>query len=203
MRKLVSNPHQIHNTVHTHSYWLGAFTRQECDLICATYDQKNLYDGVTGLNNELDYSYRKSQITLETKNDSNLWIFDRLFDIGQKTNEEFFQYDLLGFEFFQYTVYNNAEYYNYHIDTMFNGYDVNKDTNLCRKLSVSILLNDAKEFEGGELDICIGNPDSALSNKLGKGDAIFFPSYLLHRIRPVTSGIRKSLVVWILGPKWK
>ena len=120
-----------------------------------------------------------------------------------ETNEKFFQYDLLGFEFFQYTVYNNTEYYNYHIDTIFNGFEISKDTTLCRKLSVSILLNEPNDFEGGEFDICVGDPNSPVSNKLGKGDAIFFPSYLLHRVRPITQGVRKSLVAWVLGPKWK
>ena len=35
-----------------------------------------------------------------------------------------------------------------------------------------------------------------------KGACICFPSYTYHRVTPVTSGIRKSLIVWFRGPKW-
>jgi PKHD-type hydroxylase len=203
MRRLVTNPHSIHNTVYVNSFWIKAFTDKECNRICQHYDTKELSSGTTGTGNDLDHSYRKSNVCLETHNQDNAWIFEKLFNVIEETNEKFFQYDLLGFEFFQYTVYNNTEYYNYHIDTIFNGFEISKDTTLCRKLSVSILLNEPNDFEGGEFDICVGDPNSPVSNKLGKGDAIFFPSYLLHRVRPITQGVRKSLVAWVLGPKWK
>ena len=203
MTYLVNEPHKFYNTVHMNSFWMGAFTREECDRICNYYDTRDLNSGTTGLDGEVDVKYRQSNICFDNKNSDNAWIFDRLFDIVEETNHKFFQYELIGFEFFQYTTYNKHQYYNYHIDTIFNGYEVNKDTNLCRKLSISILLNDASEFDGGEFEICAGDPNDPFSHKLNKGDAIFFPSYLLHRVRPIKEGIRKSLVVWVLGPKWR
>jgi len=36
-----------------------------------------------------------------------------------------------------------------------------------------------------------------------KGSALFFPSFTYHRVKPVTKGIRRSLVIWLRGPKWQ
>ena len=203
MTKLVHYPHQLHSILHRNCFWLGAFTQEECDKICSYYDAKNLEQGTTGTNNEIDNKYRQSNVYLEKYDQNSAWIFNRLFEIIDDANHKFFQFELVGFDFFQYTTYNVNQYYNYHIDTVYNHYEGNRDSNLCRKLSLSILLNDPNEFEGGEFEICIGDPAEPESNKLNKGDAIFFPSYMLHRVKGITRGIRKSLVVWVLGPKWR
>ena len=36
-----------------------------------------------------------------------------------------------------------------------------------------------------------------------KGAAIIFPSFYLHRVTPVTSGIRKSFVLWVGGEPYR
>ena len=203
MSKLVHFPHQFQNVVYRNCFWLGAFSSDECDRICQYYDIKNLSQGTTGTENEIDSKYRQSNVYLDNHNENSAWIYQRLFDIIDDANHKFFQYELIGFDFFQYTTYNMSQYYNYHIDTVFNNYEINRDSNLCRKLSLSILLNDPGEFDGGEFEICIGDPNEPESHKLNKGDAIFFPSYMLHRVKGIARGIRKSLVVWVLGPKWK
>ena len=67
-----------------------------------------------------------------------------------------------------------------------------------------MLLND--EFEGGDLQIECGSPakeDRAQSIPLQKGDIVFFPSYVWHRVLPVTKGERHSLVGWLQGPTWR
>ena len=72
-----------------------------------------------------------------------------------------------------------------------------------RKVSMSLLMND--EFEGGELDIEIYKPGTEPrydTIKLPKGSAVFFQSDRWHRVRPVTKGIRKSLVAWFYGPPY-
>jgi PKHD-type hydroxylase len=71
-----------------------------------------------------------------------------------------------------------------------------------RKLSLTLLLSDPDtDFEGGELQF--GHETTAESAKIKKGTLILFPSFELHQVTPVTKGVRKSIVVWILGPKWK
>ena len=70
-----------------------------------------------------------------------------------------------------------------------------------RKLSLTILLNDPSEFKGGEFQLQTKNEPSTIS--LTKGEVVFFPSFLLHRVTTLTEGIRKSLVVWVTGPKFR
>jgi PKHD-type hydroxylase len=66
-----------------------------------------------------------------------------------------------------------------------------------RKLSLVCQLSDPSEYEGGELQI---NTGEIFTPEKQKGTVILFPSYLLHRVTPVTKGTRRSLVLWIEGP---
>ena len=66
-----------------------------------------------------------------------------------------------------------------------------------RKLSMSCLLTDPSEFEGGNLQV--QTSDTPYDVKLEKGDIVIFPSYVLHRVSPVTKGVRHSLVAWANG----
>ena len=63
-------------------------------------------------------------------------------------------------------------------------------------------LSEPSEFEGGLLQVKIDN-DEPKTLELKKGRAWFFPSYVLHRVTPVTKGIRKSVVIWVGGPAFK
>ena len=65
-----------------------------------------------------------------------------------------------------------------------------------RKISMSLILND--DYEGGELEI-FGQP----KDYYGQGSMIFFPSWMLHRVTPVTKGIRYSLVMWHIGAPFR
>ena len=111
-------------------------------------------------------------------------------------NNQHYEFDLIGAEAYQYTVYDstNAGEYKWHIDTAW------IDDNV-RKLSVSILLSDPSEYEGGKL--LINNTGNIVVAEERKGRAIFFPSWMPHCVTPVTKGIRKSLVIWSHGPKFK
>ena len=68
-----------------------------------------------------------------------------------------------------------------------------------RKLSMTLLLNNPSEFEGGELQIAGTN-----NTKLMKqGHATIFASFLQHQVTPVTKGVRRSLVMWFGGEPFK
>ena len=111
------------------------------------------------------------------------------------------KYELTQLEDLQYTVYDVGQYYNWHMDSNF------LFTPTIRKLSFSIGLNDPSEYEGGELDIEIHGPN--IKGKrfetivLEKNQMVCFRSNLWHRVRPVTKGVRKSLVGWVRGPQFK
>ena len=74
-----------------------------------------------------------------------------------------------------------------------------------RKLSLSIMLNDASEFTGGQFQMVIDSQSMAnpITVPHQRGRFVFFPAFLVHRVAPVITGTRKSLVFWALGPKFR
>ena len=92
----------------------------------------------------------------------------------------------------QYTEYFKGGFYDWHMDS---NIEMSAMPTV-RKISMTLLLSDPKDFKGGELEI-IKEGDHT---KLKKGYAIFFASYLCHRVKPVLKGNRKSLVMWFGGP---
>lgn len=135
------------------------------------------------------------------------------------------RYDIVDSEQLQFTVYDGAkkQHYDWHTDGQCDHYNARKSmqfhnpsepnlmytpqTNLLgtvRKLSVSAILND--DYEGGQLMFRFLDGDSnleevAITPRLG--DVIVFPSYLDHKVAPVTKGIRYSVVAWYGGPPFK
>jgi PKHD-type hydroxylase len=111
-------------------------------------------------------------------------------------NDKVWQFDLRGFsEDFQYTVYHGSEggHYDWHVDL--------GDLAKLRKLSLSLQLTDASAYEGCELQIHDGRRVETAPRE--RGTVIVFPSYVLHRVTPITRGIRKAVVVWTTGPKFR
>ena len=111
----------------------------------------------------------------------------------KKTNGNHFGFDGMQItEQAQYTEYPSGGFYNWHMDS-----DVNfAHEPTVRKISMTCLLSHESEFEGGELQI----ERDENKVKLVQGQAIFFASFIRHRVAPVTRGVRKSLVMWFGGP---
>jgi PKHD-type hydroxylase len=108
-------------------------------------------------------------------------------------NKEFYSFDLYGLvEAFQYTVYDDQEggHYGWHVDL--GGNDVEP-----RKISISLQLTDPERYKGCELEVEAGN--GCYVAERARGTLIAFPSYVLHRVTPIESGVRKSLVIWVSG----
>ena len=95
----------------------------------------------------------------------------------------------------QFTHYLEGGFYDWHMDNDVQG----KHQQPVRKISMTLLLSDPATFEGGELEIM----SKGKTAKLKQGQAIFFASWLQHRVKPVTQGERKSLVMWFGGPPFK
>ena len=120
-------------------------------------------------------------------------------------NQQTWNYDLDGCGEIQYGIYSDGGYYDWHIDEEAEIPNINGKY-LTRKLSMTIWLNDPDEYEGGEFDIEIQGPHMDLrydTLKLSKGSIVIFPSNKWHRVRPVTSGVRKSLVTWFRGSPFR
>jgi len=137
---------------------------------------------------------RKSRVTFLKRSDFG-YIYDMLFRIIESCNNDVYNFALTGLsEDIQFTEYDASYegHYAWHTDT-----GVEAST---RKLSVVVQLSDPSEYEGGEFQYKIGNEDSTVPKE--KGSVIVFPSFLLHRVTPVTKGTRRSLALWVTGPSF-
>jgi PKHD-type hydroxylase len=201
-------------------YWDNGFTPEEIDKMCDYFAEQGVERGTTvgaseiGPNGEViikqepNEKVRKSNVKFynyEPANENTNWIFQRLNWILQQANNQFYGFDLNGFESFQYTEYDESENgrYDFHTDTIY-GKNMPADMIETRKLSLTFCLNQAGvDYEGGDFQINTGQEKDAETAPAVKGRALIFPSFIIHRVAPVTKGKRKSLVVWTMGPKFK
>ena len=116
--------------------------------------------------------------------------------VMKTTNGNHFGFDGMQLtEFAQYTEYPEGGFYDWHVDN-----DVNcQHEPPVRKISMTCLLSHASEFEGGDLELMREGKIA----KIKQGHAIFFASFIRHRVTPVIRGTRKSLVMWFGGTPFK
>lgn len=116
-------------------------------------------------------------------------LYRNLAGAVEHANNRFWKFHLGGFlEPLQLTYYKESGHYAWHADHAAKGITMN------RKISGTLLLND--EYEGGEFEFF----DSPPLVGMKKGSLVLFPSYQVHRVAPITSGERWSLVFWVTGP---
>ena len=133
---------------------------------------------------------------------------DNLFGIlveDFNRNHSGWNYDIECMESIQLTHYFEHDFYDWHVDKL-PKHIIKNDVSYNRKISATVWLNDPEEYEGGEFDIEIKGPREDIrydTLKLPKGSIVIFPSDRWHRVRPVTSGVRKSLVLWFQGPSFR
>lgn len=176
------------------AYYSGAFSADDCAKIIEIGNRRIVDDSrVQG--NQLNNKIRLSKNSWLMPNDDSNWIFRRVTDVIMDLNNKYFKFDLFGFiEGFQFTRYDApGGKYDQHIDRGLNTWT--------RKLSFVLQLTDPKEYEGGDLELIFG--DEPTQPKKEQGFVTVFPSYVLHRVTPVTKGTRYSLVAWITGPAFK
>lgn len=139
-------------------------------------------------------SYRKSKVCFIPKTYEFAELYLKIFNFIYGINNEKFKFNLTEISSrIQYTEYDESYqgHYDWHVDVGLNIHST-------RKLSIVIQLSDPLEYEGGELQINAGGPITTCDKT--KGTIITFPSFVLHRVTPVTKGTRRSLVLWISGP---
>lgn len=204
-KKLTLNPDRVEKYLNQYCIIDGLFTAEELKSIneyFASFGVENSYvvgsDGKPIENTHV----RLSGIKMHKVNDKNLWIFTRLLQATEHANDNFFNFDLSGFDYFQYTEYDGeGSNYDWHIDTVL-GEELPRNMHLMRKISGSLILSDPSEYKGGNFEIMVGG-QSAESVAQKQGSIIFFPSFIMHRVAPLIEGKRKSLVFWVMGPKFK
>jgi PKHD-type hydroxylase len=178
----------------------GAFTEEECDKIVDLEDlQKFQKGGVgSGAQGQVNKKARDSDIMWLMHDQNSDWLFQKFGALVSQVNYDHFMYNIDGFDAFQYTVYRSKQkqHYDWHMDV-----DINS-ANYVRKISASVILSDPKDYDGGEFEIVPhGRVSEPIVLKPKRGEVIFFSSWMPHRVRPVTSGVRKSLVCWVMGER--
>lgn len=174
----------------------NALSSGEVDAVVRMGEAVEQERGVTGGGDRA--GVRDSYISWLYPNPVTQWLFGKLTDIAVQANAQWFQYDLHGFhQGLQFTNYSAPKgHYTWHIDR--------GPGNGVRKLSFSIQLSDPDEYDGGDLQLWFGGgEDEIVTAPKGRGTIVFFPSYALHRVTPVTRGRRQSLVAWIDGPPFR
>tara|TARA_Y100000296_G_scaffold68192_1_gene81256 strand:+ start:899 stop:1504 length:606 start_codon:yes stop_codon:yes gene_type:complete len=186
------------------AYWNGAFSEEELDEISVICKELTLEPStITGMDNMTE------EEAAAMRNNNVAWLpptkrTDFIYKVFSKTiskvNSAHFRFDLSGmFEELQYSEYAVGEHFNaWHADNFDGGmptYD------LPRKFTLSMQMSRPEEYEGGDLQLRYGQ--TPVTAERNHGHMVFFPSTTLHRVKPVTKGMRKSLVAWAGGPRFR
>ena len=167
------------------------FTPDQCNQIIASGRAQKPQEAKVGMNKPGGGTDTKKRVTtiswIPFKEMGHMYQDLNLFI--QKTNENHFGFgDIRVTENAQFTEYPEGGFYDWHMDC-----DVHMTHEPpVRKISMTVLLNDPSEFEGGHLELMAPGKFAELK----QGHAIIFASFLNHRVNPVTRGIRQSLVCW-------
>jgi PKHD-type hydroxylase len=204
-------------------YFQSALTPRFCDELIkygtAQQEQLALTGGQTNKINEGKPLSDEDLKDLKKKRDSNIvWLNDRWIYkeiqpfIHQANRLAGWNFDWSFSESCQFTKYKLNQFYDWHADAWESAYDnpSNPDTHgKIRKLSVTCSLSAPEDYEGGELEFDFRNtdPDKQSIRKCAeikpRGSIVVFPSFVWHRVKPVTKGTRYSLVIWNLGYPYK
>lgn len=201
-------------------YFKGALTDKFCDDVITRGNEEKENLAVTGKYENVgqDKLTEEQKNDLKTQRNSNIswlsddWIYRTIHPFIHEANKRAgwnFEWDYS--EACQFTKYKLNQHYHWHKDSWEKSYDKPNDKNYhgkIRKLSVTCQLTDGSEYEGGELDFQPRDgedPNIIIPCKEAKtrGSIIVFPSYVWHRVKPVTKGVRYSLVIWNLGYPFK
>jgi PKHD-type hydroxylase len=176
-------------------YYQGLFLPHEIDRILGFWDDEKTIkaevDGESVYKDEL----RKSSVMFVDNTPENDWIYNRLAGLAIKSNNERYHFDLLGFhQELQLTRYSEGDFFDWHLDFGVGGTS-------SRKLSMTIQLSEPDAYEGGDLQFMINQ--NIVTAPREKGTIVIFPSFIIHRVTPITKGTRESIVGWVAGPPYR
>lgn len=188
-----------------------------CDNIIADAEQRVIETAITGEYKEAPTDQKDISKLYKTRNSSIVWmndpwIYREILPYVKEANKICnWNFEYYAPESCQFTKYSESQHYTWHQDSWGKPYNKPGDSihGLIRKLSVTVSLEDGDKYEGGDLEFDIRNNSDSTSNiqksdiARKKGSVIVFPSFVWHRVTPVTSGTRYSLVIWNCGPPFK
>lgn len=181
-------------------YWKEHFPKHVCERIINQLKDEVTQDARVTLKGIKDPNIRKADLTW-LEDEKYAYIYDNIWGITREINEDLFNFHLTNMESIQFTKYDSSRggFYKPHQDVFW--LDPRKDTH--RKLTCVVQLSDPKDYTGGDLVLheceIVPDPDEVKA----QGTVIFFPSFVMHEVKPVLTGVRYTLVCWIYGPKWR
>jgi len=170
----------------------GYFSPGECARIIALAGEFEPMDAGVHEDAHSAPDVRQSTIRALRRDASTRWLYEKVEGAVLEVNRQY-RFDIETVEEMQLACYAPGHFYDWHMD-------IGKGSLSTRKLSVSLQLSDPADYEGGDLELQYreGGPASRAI-----GTVIVFPSYLSHRVTPVTRGERWSLVAWVHGPPFR
>jgi PKHD-type hydroxylase len=176
--------------------WEDALSKEFCNSVLAEVDWGASKSGTVSVKNTyaVDPSQRRTDVIWQNPMQPLGCIARTYMDVANHLAG--WGYGLNNQEDTQISRYKSADkgHYDWHLDV------VPPKDGIQRKLSISILLSDPSEFEGGELQFK-GIEDRKILTK--QGSIVVFPSFIEHRVTPVTEGVRYSAVTWASGPSFR
>jgi PKHD-type hydroxylase len=205
-------------------YFQSALPKSFCNDLIKYGNEKQEETALTGgykVKSDKGQTLSETELKdLKKKRDSNIvwlnepWVYSEIHPYVYQANENAgwnFQWDWS--ESCQFTKYKKDQYYGWHCDSWDEPYNDPKNKNFygkIRKLSVTCVLSEPDDYEGGELEFDFGTqePDGKHNIRTcteikSQGSLVVFPSFVKHRVKPVTKGTRYSLVIWNLGQPYK
>jgi len=176
-------------------HYNGLFLPHETDRILNLWNENQKIKATLSGSDTYDDELRKSDVMFIENTPETEWIYNRLAGLAIQCNNERYWFDLLGFHNnLQLASYTEGDFFDWHLD--FGAGEISD-----RKLSISMQLSDPDEYEGGDLQFMLNQ--KIVSAPREKGTIIVFPSFMMHRVTPITKGVRKSIVGWVACPPYR
>ena len=165
------------------------------NMVNSNYTFSKGRTGTAELGNDTDsYKTNNRDIAYINPDTHSQWLYSLLFPMALEANENAFHFDIdIVTDPIHYVIYpEDGGHLDWHMDV--GAFGVNK-----RKLAMTVQLSDSSDYEGGDFEIWMGGKDGFVTVPREKGDVVIFPSFLMHRVKPITRGERRCLVFWTGG----
>lgn len=172
-------------------YFKDVFLPHELEMLSSYWEVEESESAALEGGEEFVDTLRKSSVIGIEPEGKYRWIFDRLMSLAQQANAQRYAFDIIGFyEPLQLAEYGVGDFFDWHLD-----FGTGASSN--RKLSITVQLSPAAAYEGGNLQFQIN--DKIVDAPRDLGSIVLFPSFIRHRVSPITKGRRRSLVGWVSG----
>lgn len=186
------------NDPQNYYYYTNGFNSEELDKVYKDVATLDFEQATTIDSKSNGKEIRSSSVKWIPNTSQWSWLYFKLMEMAVQANNSLWHFDLYSVQdLIQYTEYYATEngHYTWH-------QDFGPGNPSLRKISITVQLSGPDEYEGGDLEYWKGGNDIVKAPR-DKGLVFIFPSYMMHRVTPVTKGTRRSFVLWVGGEHYK